>query len=1176
MQCLRCQHDNPEHAKFCLECGTRLALTCTKCRAELPGSAKFCLECGEPVGPQIQARAPESYTPKHLAEKILTSRGALEGERKPVTVLFCDLVGSTVLAEQLGPDRMHALLGAFFERALSEVHRFEGTINQFLGDGFMALFGAPIAHEDHARRAVLAAVGIRRALAERPLRLDSGEEVSLELRMGAHTGFVVVGAIGDNLRMDYTAVGDTTHLAARLQQLAEPGVILISDATARLVEGYARLESRGPIVIRGKSEPVVVHALLGTGTRRSRLDEGGRGLSRFVGRARELSTLLDLLTQVEAGHGQVAGIVGEPGVGKSRLVFELRGAIGGVTYLEGRCLSYGRSIPYLPVLDLVRAGCGILDADSPEAVGAKIRAAFETLGLDATEREPYLLNLLGVKDPEDRLAALGAEAIMTRTFETLRQMALLAARSRPVILVVEDLHWIDQTSESYLGSLVESLARAHILLLATYRPGYRPAWMDRSYATQLSLRPLATADSLTVVRSLLPDGADADARARIILDKAEGNPFFLEELTRVVGEVAGPAGGVTVPDTVHGVLMARIDQLPEAPKRLLQTASVLGRAFSVRVLAAIFDEAGPLAPLLLELARLEFLYQETGAEEPVYVFKHALTQDVAQTTLVVPRRRDLHRRAAEALEALYPARIHELAPVLAHHYSEAEAWAPAVAHATRAAEAARGAYANREALARYDQAITAAERAGLAPALRIPLLEARAEVAAVLGEFERARGDLEAALGLAEALGEPTARGRILWMLGALWGGHKDYQKGIELTRRAVAVLEATGDRRALAGARAQLGVMELNLGRMAECRSELERALVLFRELGDEAGQARTLEMLAMNAWMVGAVSDTERYVDAALPRLRRLGDRGTELSALLSLAAVRSAHGGWEACEPAFRQALELAQATGARGAEAYVRAAAAEFAIPLGLYGLAAEQAGIALDIAREIGHREWTALALAGRGRVLRACGDAAGARRVHEEMLETARELGTSLWTADALGNLGEDLLQAGDDEAAARYLAEAIAKAGGGIKHALRPLIAQAELGLRAGRAEDALAAARRVAALAPEMRVFVAEARCIEGEALAMLGRSAEALAVLGDAKAQAAAIGAAPPRWRSALALRRVLDRCGRHDEARREAAEARAVLECVSAQLPDPQLRRLFGHSDAWREANTDSPS
>src|ERR1700730_14180745 len=562
MQCPRCQHENPQQAKFCLECGARLALTCAKCRAELPGSAKFCLECGEPIGPQIQARSPESYTPKHLAEKILTSRGALEGERKPVTVLFCDLVSSTGLAERLGPDRMHALLGAFFERALGEVHRYEGTINQFLGDGLMALFGAPIAHEDHARRAVLAALGIRRALAERPMRLDSGEEVALELRMGAHTGFVVVGAIGDNLRMDYTAVGDTTHLAARLQQLADPGAILISDATARLVEGYARLESRGPTAIRGKSEPVVVHAVLGTGTRRSRLDEGGRGLSRFVGRDRELSALLDLLTQVEAGHGQVAGIVGEPGVGKARLVLALRGAVGGIMYLEGRCLSYGRSIPYLPVLDLVRAGCGILDADSPEAVGAKVRAALETLGLDARDREPYLLSLLGVKDTEDRLAALGAEVIMTRTFETLRQMALLAARSRPVLLVVEDLHWIDQTSEAYLGSLVESLARARILLLATPRPGYPPAWMDRSYATQLSLRPLAADDSLAVVRSLLPAVADAEARARIILDKAEGNPFFLEELTRVVGEAAGPAGGGAGPDTLPPGLLGRLDPVP--------------------------------------------------------------------------------------------------------------------------------------------------------------------------------------------------------------------------------------------------------------------------------------------------------------------------------------------------------------------------------------------------------------------------------------------------------------------------------------------------------------------------------------------------------------------------------------------------------------------------------------
>ena len=1168
MRCPACHEDNPPRARFCLACGVRLAAVCAACGATAPEGARFCPECGQPLAtsPAVPVRPPESYTPRHLADKILTTRASMQGERKPVTVLFCDLVSSTALAERLGPDRMHALLGAFFDRALAEVHRYEGTVNQFLGDGLMALFGAPIAHEDHARRAVLAALGIRRAIAEQPFALESGEEVSLTLRMGLHTGFVVVGAIGDNLRMDYTAVGDTTHLAARLQQLAEPGRILISDATARLVEGYALLERLGPTEIRGRAQPMVVHALVGAGA----------GLAAAVALARDLATLLDLFGEVEQGRGQVAGIVGEPGVGKSRLVLELRRALGDrpLGHLEGRCLSYGRSIPYVPVLDLLRAGCGILEADEPARMAAKVRATLETLGIAPAEREAYLLNLLGVEDPDHRLAPLGAEAIRAGTFETLRQMALFASRPRPLMLVVEDLHWIDQTSEAFLASLVESLAGARILLIATYRPGYRPAWTDRSYATQLSLRPLAADDSLTVLRSRLPDVIDADPRARLILDKAEGNPFFLEELARAVGDEAGPAAGIAVPDTVHGVLMARIDRLPETPRRLLQTASVLGREFSGRVLEAIADEAGGLAGHLAELARLEFLYEKAAAEESVYVFKHALTQDVAQSTLIAPRRRDLHRRAAAALEALYPARLPELAPVLAHHYGLAEAWAPAVAHATRAAEAARAAYANREALARYDQAIAAAERAGLGPEPRIRLLEARADVGAVLGDFDRAQRDLESALVLAEALRDPTVHGRILWTLGALWGGHKDYQKGMELIRRALATLGTAGDRRALAEARAQLAVMQLNLGRVAESRSELEQALGIFRAIEDEAGQARTLEMLAMNAWMAGAVSDLERFVAEALPRLRALGDRVTEISALNSFAAAQSCRDGWAAAESSLRQALDLARATGARGAEAYVHATIAECAIAFGRYGDAAREARDALEIAREIGHREWLVFALADEGSLLRVCGDAAGARRAHEEMLTVARELGTSLWTADALGNLGEDLLLAGEDEAAARYLAEAIALSDGGmIKHALRPAIAQADLLLRIRPPNEALAAARRAAAMSPEMRVFVADARRVEGEALAALGFVDEALAVLREAKATAVALDARPPRWRICLALARILAGTGQVSEAAAEIAEARAVLAAVSSELPDPELRGRFERSGPWRKAHRD---
>src|SRR5215467_8629825 len=471
-RCPRCQSDNPPSARFCVACGNKLGAACAGCGAALPEGARFCPGCGRAVESSGAAPArtgPESYTPRHLAEKILTSRSAIEGERKPVTVLFCDVVSSTALAERLGPEGMHAMLSGFFDIALGEIHRYEGTINQFLGDGFMALFGAPLAHEDHARRAVLAALDIRRAVEASPIRLDAGEKIDLVLRMGIHTGFVVVGAIGDNLRMDYTAVGDTTHLAARLQQLAEPGAFLVSDATARLLEGYASLESRGSVEIRGKSQPVTVHAVLGTGPRRGRLDETIRGLSRFVGRGRELSTLVDLFGQVERGHGQVVGIVGEPGVGKSRLVLELRHALAGrdIAHLEGRCLSYGRSIPYVPVLDVLRAGADILDTDTPTVAAEKIGAALERLGLDADERAPYLLNLLGLKDPADRLASVEAEVIQLRTFDALRQMTFAAGRARPLVLVIEDLHWIDQTSESFLGSLVDGLAGARILLLAT-------------------------------------------------------------------------------------------------------------------------------------------------------------------------------------------------------------------------------------------------------------------------------------------------------------------------------------------------------------------------------------------------------------------------------------------------------------------------------------------------------------------------------------------------------------------------------------------------------------------------------------------------------------------------------------------------------------------------------------
>jgi len=1170
-RCARCQQENPPGARFCVACGARLGARCAACNAELPDGARFCPACGRAVegASAVESRpAPESYTPRHLAEKILTTRGAMEGERKPVTVLFCDLVSSTALAERLGPDRMHALLSRFFETALAAVHRYEGTVNQFLGDGFMALFGAPLAHEDHARRAVLAALDIRRAIDASPIPLDSGEAVPLVLRMGLHTGFVVVGAIGDNLRMDYTAVGDTTHLAARLQQAAEPGRILVSDATARLVEGYATLESRGPMAIRGRSEPLVVHEVTGRGTRRSALDRAvGRPLSRFVGRARELATLNDLLGQVVAGRGHAVGVVGEPGAGKSRLGLELRRLLDerGISVLEGRCLSYGGAIPYGPVLDLLRATCGIAEADTPEAITVRVRARLDELGLGGGDRDAYLLHLLGVKLEGDPFAALGPEVIMARTFDALRELTIQTSRRAPLVLFIEDLHWIDQTSEAYVASLVERLAAVPVMLLATYRPGYRPPWLDRSYATQLALRPLGREESLAIVSEVLP-GMATDPRARLILDKAEGNPFFLEELARVIGEQAG--GGLEVPDTVHGVLTARIDRLGELPKRVLQTGSVLGREFSLRLLQALEDTGdsrGPgLTAALAELARLEFLYERSEGGEPVFVFKHALTQDVARATLVGPRRRALHRRAAEALERLYPERRRELAPVLAYHYEEAEAWPQAFQHARVAAESARDAFANQEALVRFDQALAAAARARNEGPDTLVLLEARAQVYALLGDFERARADLEAGLARAEARQDAAGRGRALAALGALWGGHRDYARALSLLRNAVTALAASGDRRALAEARAQLGIMLLNVARGTESRTELEAARALFEELGDERGQARILDMLGMRAALTGDYATGVRLSREAVERLHAMDDLVTESSALINLAFGHGYRDGWRAGEPYVRQAVDLALTSGARAAEAFARAAHAQLGLPCGQYALARREAEAALAIARAIDHREWTTMALSMLGRTLMGLGDARGALRLHEEMRDIAEALGTNVWRSEARTNLGEDLIALGRLDEADALLASSVKEAGDLVFYLVQTLRIHAGLRLQRGDAAGALAMARDAATRVPWMRVFAGEARRVEAEALAALEGPAVALPILADVEALAAELDAGTMAWRAALAAARLLREAGRHDEARAAAARALSALESTAREL-DPADRALFDASE-----------
>jgi class 3 adenylate cyclase/predicted ATPase len=782
-----------------------------------------------------QEREPLSYTPKHLAEKILTSRSALEGERKQVTVLFCDLAHSTPIAERLGPEHMHTLLNQFFELALNEVHRYEGTINQFLGDGFMALFGAPIAHEDHARRAVLSALALQHTLKEADIGKPYG--VECQFRMGLNSGLVVVGSIGDNLRMDYSAIGDTTNLASRLQDIAEPGTTLISESTSRLIQGYIRVEALPPVEVRGKTEPVTPYKALGTLPRRSPIvSRGERTLSPFVGRERELATLETVFAQVEAGSGQVVGIVAEAGGGKSRLLYEFRQRLQDkrVTYLEGRCLSYGSTIPYHPLIDILRHNCGISETDSPETINEKVRFALQEVGMDAEDSTPYLLHLLGVQGGTERLAPLTLEAIRTRTFDTLKQLSLKGSQRRPLIFEIEDVHWIDHTSQDYLASFVESLPGAAVLLLTTYRPGYRPPWVEKSYATQVSLHTLPPQHAVTVVHSTRQQQALPASLELVIIEKAQGNPFFLEELTRAVIEQGDLQKEVVVPDTIQGVLSARIDRLPEAHKRLLQTASVLGREFSPRLLQALWEEPTPLEPLLVDLKRLEFLYERARGEEPVYVFKHALTQDVTYDSLLTTRRQGLHAAAGHALERLYPDWLVERSEELARHYTEAGITEKAVHYWHHAGQSAIQRSAHMEAIGHLRQGLGLLQTLPETPertqravdmliALGTSLIAMKGYAAREVGEtYTRARQ-------ICQSLDNPHQLFPVLRGLHSHYNVRAEYQTAHALGEQLLVLAQQSQDSAMLVAAHRALGTTLYYLGAAASALTHFAPGMALY-----------------------------------------------------------------------------------------------------------------------------------------------------------------------------------------------------------------------------------------------------------------------------------------------------------------------------------------------------------
>ena len=919
MRCSRCDAENPAGTRYCGQCAAPLGSPCPSCGAANPPENRYCGNCAAPLD---SAGASGFDEPR-------SDIAAFAGELKQVTVLFCDIVGSTALTERLGAEAMRDLVNRFLDVSVAQVRRYGGAAPQFAGDGFMAVFGAPLTQEDHVRRALLAARGICVALGAEGAAAGR-EGLDLPVRIGVHTGPVVFGPIGGSFGIE-TAIGDTANVAARLQQAAEPGTILLSEATRRSARSYARVDPTGPLALKGKAEPIPAYRLLGISRWRSARDGAmPERTTSFVDRVGEAAALRNLLDQVKAGRGGAVGILGEPGIGKSRIVDEVRRRLapGSVTWVEGRCLSYGNTIPYLLVIDLMRSNCGIVETDTPEEITEKVRTGLREVGMDPDQDSQFLLHVLGVKPIDDPSAPSRPEAIKQKTFEVFRQLAIKGSQRRPLVLALEDLHWVDTLSEEFVGFLAENISTAAILIIATYRPGFHPPWIDKPDARQIPLMPLGRDDSLHVVRSVLREETLTNPVTEEIVVRADGNPLFLEQLALHAGEAKSQRSELMVPATIHDVVMARIDRLPNQSKRLLQTAAVIGREFSLRVLRRVWRQYDTLEGLLRELCRLEFLYERAEADGVTYVFRHALTQEAAYGSLLERHRRACHADIGHALEALYIDRADEVAELLALHFGRSGETEPAVDWAIAAAEKSQRRWANIEALGYFGEALRRLDAMPDTAPNRLRRIDAvlkQAEVRYALGRYAEHIQALEGIRSIVDEHADPPRRAAWYYWIGFLHsvsGGQPN--AAIEYCRAATTVASTSGLVEINAFAESCLAQAYMVAGRQHDAIEAGERALASFEATGNRWWAGRTLWHLTAAANYLGEWEQSLDYCRRGLEHGTALQDLQLKAVGWSRMGLAHIQHGdaerGIECCNEALALAPIPRDAAWARVVRAY----------------------------------------------------------------------------------------------------------------------------------------------------------------------------------------------------------------------------------------------------------------
>ncbi len=864
MRCSKCGSENPLGKKFCGDCGGPLGNPCPKCGADNPVEKRFCGECGTALVDSSRANATKASTSTPSAPGIRVTAEqppaeALDGERKTVTALFADIKGSMDLIEDLDPEEARAIVDPALKLMMDAVNRYGGYVAQSTGDGIFALFGAPIAHEDHPQRALFTALRMQEEVKRYAEKLRAEKGVNLQVRVGVNNGEVVVRTIKTGeTHTEYSPIGHSISLASRLQALASPGSIAISGAVRKLVEGYFTLKPMGPARIKGVSEPVEVYEVTGVGPIRTRLQRSaGRGLVKFVGRHREMEAMKHAAEQTKAGHGQIVAAMGEPGVGKSRLLLEFKAiSQSGSMVLEAFSVSHGKASAFLPVIDLLWSYFEISSDDDERKRREKINGKIVTLDRSLEDALPYLYGLLGLTDENNQIAEIEAQTRKRRALDAIKRILLRESLNQPLIVIFEDLHWIDSESQAFLNLLADSIGTARILMLVNYRPEYRHEWGHKTYYTQLRLDPLGKESANEMLSALLDDGVELDALKRLIVERTEGNPFFMEETVQVLFDdgalVRNRSVKLTkllrelkIPPRVQDILAARIDRLTPDHKELLQTLAVTGMEFKLRLVSKVAAKPGSeLEQMLSQLQLGEFIYEQPTVGDIEYVFKHALTHDVAYKSLLNERRQQLHERIGTALESIYADSLDDHLAELAHHYARSSNPGKGVEYCLRAVRQSVDRGSNAEALALFET--------GLELLQKLPDNDQRAELEldlrnAALQALRTIKGwsSLEAEQSSARAI-LLCQRPGINWekTFLALHGvfivhaTRPDLRKACEIATELMARAEEHGSAEHIAFAAAMLGAARMFSGDFERAAQAYDRAQGLWESIAKSAAR--------------------------------------------------------------------------------------------------------------------------------------------------------------------------------------------------------------------------------------------------------------------------------------------------------------------------------------------------